>query len=119
MAETVEPRWRRLLDGSGPEMREGHAGSALRMISGVTELHQPYFFVVLGKRPTAPQMSSAITVEVAQRAIDGSWTLTLRLVDRALMDAFVSLLSDIAERSAGEPTEADAWKTFVGSLFDL
>ncbi len=119
MGETVEARWRALLHDGRPEMREVSADSALRMIFGVNDLNQPYFFVVLPKRPRAPQLSSAITVEVAQRASDSRWTLTLRLVDRALTDAYVSLISDIAQKSSLQPTESEAWTVFVAQLQDL
>ena len=119
MTDPVEARWRALLDAGQPEMREVDADSALRMIFGVNELNQPYFFVVLAARPRAPQLSSAITVEVAQRPADSRWTLTLRLVDPALTDAFVSLMSDIAQKSALEATEKEAWAVFVGLLTDL
>src|SRR5436190_23155320 len=119
MTEPVEARWRALLGAGQPEMREVDADSALRMIFGVNELNQPYFFVVLSARPRAPQLSSAITVEVGQRPADSRWTLTLRLVDPALTDAFVSLMSDIAQKSTPEPTEKGAWTIFVGLLTDL
>lgn len=118
MTELVEARWRALFDAGQPEMREVDADSALRMLFGVNELNQPYFFVLLAVRPRAPQLSSAITVEVGQRP-DSRWTLTLRLVDPALTDAFVTLMSDIAQKSALEPTEHEAWTVFVASLTDL
>lgn len=119
MTELVEARWRAVLGAGQPEMREVDADSALRMIFGINELNQPYFFVLLAARPRAPQLSSAITVEVGQRPADSRWTLTLRLVDPALTDAFVSLMSDIAQKSAPEPTEKEAWTVFVGLLTDL
>jgi hypothetical protein len=119
MTEPVEARWRALLGAGQPEMREVDADSALRMIFGINELNQPYFFVLLAARPRAPQLSSAITVEVAQRPADSRWTLTLRLVDHALTDAFVSLVSDIAQKSALKPTEDEAWTVFVGLVTDL
>src|SRR4051794_4398498 len=108
MTELVEARWHALLDAGEPEMREVDADSALRMIFGVNELSQPYFFVLLAAHPRAPQLSSSITVEVAQRSADSRWTLTLRLVDHTLTDAFVSLMSDIAQKSALAPTEIEA-----------
>lgn len=117
--DDIEDRWRALLASGRPEMREVSANSALRMLFGVNELNQPYFFVVLETRPRAPQLSSAITVEVGQRSSDSNWTLTLRLVDRTLTDAYVSLLSDIARKSADAQAEADAWSIFVGQLNDL
>jgi hypothetical protein len=119
MTETLETRWRRLLEAGEPEMREVDAGSALRMIFGANDLNQPYFFLLLTARPRAPQLASAITVEIAQRPADLLWTLTLRLVDPSLTDAFVSLISDIAEKSALEQHEADAWSVFLGLLTDL
>jgi hypothetical protein len=119
MTDPVEPRWRALLGVGQPEMREVDSTSPLRMIFGVNELNQPYLFVFLATRPRAPQLSSAITAEVAQRSADSRWTLTLRLVDPTLTDAFVSLISDIAQKSALEPTEAQAWTVFVGLLTDL
>jgi hypothetical protein len=119
MTEPVEARWRALLGAGQLEMREVDSHSALRMIFGVNELNQPYFFVVLASRPRAPQLSTAITVEVGQRPADSRWTLTLRLLDPALTDAFVSLMSDIAQKSALEPTEKGAWTVFVGLLTDL
>lgn len=119
MTETVEARWRSLLAAGQPEMREVDFHSALRMIFGVNELNQPYFFAVLAARPRAPQLSSAITLEIGQRPADSRWTLTLRLLDPALTDAFVSLMSDIAQKSALEPTEKEAWTVFVGLLTDL
>jgi hypothetical protein len=100
-------------------MREVDADSGLRMVFGVNDLNQPYFFVFLEARPNAPQLSSAITVEIAQRAADSLWTLTLRLVDPSLTDAFVSLMSDIAEKSALEQIEKEAWTVFLGMLTDL
>ena len=108
-----------MLEARRPEMREVGADSALRMIFGVNELNQPFFFVLLATRPRAPQLSSAITVEVAQRPADSRWTLTLRLVDAALTDAFVSLMSDVAQKSALKATEKEAWTAFVGLLTDL
>jgi hypothetical protein len=119
MTEPVETRWRALMGVGQPEMREVDSSSPLRMIFGVNELNQPYFFVVLVTRPRAPQLSSAITAEIGQRPTDSLWTLTLRLVDPALTDAFVSLISDIAQKSALEPTEKDAWTVFVGLVTDL
>src|SRR4051794_41100529 len=119
MTETVEARWRALLGAGQPEMREVDADSALRMIFGINELNQPYFFLLLAARPRAPQLSSAITVEVGQRPADSRWTLTLRLVDPALTDAFISLMSDIAQKSALQRTEKEAWAVFVELLTDL
>src|SRR4051794_30819421 len=108
MTEPVEPRWHALLAAGRPEMREVDSSSALRMIFGVNEFNQPYFFVLLATCPRAPQLSSAITVEVGRRPTDPPWTLTLSLIDSALTDAFVSLMSDIAQKSALLPTESQA-----------
>lgn len=119
MTDLVETRWRELLAAGRSEMREVAADSALRMIIGVNDLNQPYLFVFLAARPRAPQLSSAITVEVAQRPADARWTLTLRLVDSTLTDAFITLISDIAQKSADESTETEAWSVFVGLLTDL
>lgn len=119
MTDSLETRWRALLALGQPEMREVDSRSPLRMIFGVNELNQPYFFAVLTARPRTPELSSAITVEVRQRASDSRWTMTLRLLDPSLTDAFLSLMADIATESAAEPDEKAAWKVFVEMLTDL
>jgi hypothetical protein len=100
-------------------MREVSADTALRMIIGTNDFNQPYLFVVLSERPRPPQLSSAIAVEVGQRTNDQRWTLTIRLIDDSLSDTFITLMSDIAERSALEESESASWALFVGLLTDL
>lgn len=115
--ETIESRWRALIEAGRPEQREVDADSPLRMIVGVNALNQPYFFTLVKDRPGYPQMSSSITVEVRQRA-DGQWSLTLQLVDSTLIDAFISLVSELADKCSGEKTERDAMKIFLATLAD-
>lgn len=119
MTERVAARWRALMAADTPEKREVSGESALRMIFGVNDLKQPYIFAVAAQRPRAPQLSNAITVEVGRRTLDSHWTLTLRLIDPALTDAFLSLLSDVAEKSAKQASEPEAMQVFLRMLADL
>jgi hypothetical protein len=116
--DSIELRWRAILSEGSPAMREVDAQSPLRMVVGVNELRQPYFFVVVSDKPGVPQLSSAITVELGQRSVDARWTLTLRLADASLTDAFISLVSEVADKSADQLTEAAAVAVFRDTLAD-
>jgi Putative PD-(D/E)XK family member, (DUF4420) len=116
--ESLEGRWRALIAEGGPAMREVNAQSPLRMVVGVNELSRPYFFVVVHDKPGIPQLSAVITVERRQRSVDSQWTLTLQLGNTSLTDAFVSLVSEVADKSASEPTESAAMSVFLETLAD-
>ncbi|HEY3924649.1 MAG TPA: PD-(D/E)XK motif protein [Acidothermaceae bacterium] len=116
MTENVEDRWRALLARGEPESREVDAGSPLRMIVGVSPVGRPYFAVVVSERPGVPDVTNAIEVTRRQRASDGRWTLTLELQVLALTDPFVSLVSELAAKSAEAPSEADALTVFLQTL---
>jgi len=116
MIDTVEDRWRALLARGEPEWREVDAESQLRMLIGVSPVGRPYFAVIVAQKPGLPDLTSAIEVTRRQRAADGRWTLTLELQVHALTDAFVSLLSDLAAKSAAAPSEREALESFLETL---
>jgi hypothetical protein len=116
MAETVEERWRALLARGEPETREVDAESPLRMLIGVSPVGRPYFAVIVSQKPGLPDLTSAIEVTRRQRASDARWTLTLELQVRSLTDAFISLVSDLAAKSATAPSERGALGVFLETL---
>ncbi len=116
MVETVEDRWRALLARGEPESREVDAESRLRMLMGVSPVGRPYFAVVVSRKPGLPDLPSSIEVTRRQRATDGRWTLTLELQVHALTDAFVSLISDLATKSAVAASEHEALGIFLDTL---
>jgi len=116
MTDTVEDRWRALLARGEPELREVDAESPLRMLIGVSPVGRPYFAVIVAQKPGLPDLTSAIEVTRRQRAADGRWTLTLELQVRALTDAFISLVSDLAAKSALAASEQEALNIFLETL---
>ena len=116
MIDTIEDRWRGLLARGEPESREVDADSRLRMLIGVSPVGRPYFAVVVSNKPGLPDLTSAIEVTRRQRTMDGRWTLTLELQVHALTDAFISLVSDLAAKSAGAASESVALDIFLETL---
>jgi hypothetical protein len=116
MTDTVEDRWRALLARGEPESREVDAESRLRMLIGVSPVGRPYFAVIAAQKPKLPDLTSAIEVTRRLRPTDGRWTLTLELQVHALTDAFISLVSDLASKSATAATEREALEVFVDTL---
>jgi hypothetical protein len=116
MIDTVEDRWRALLARGEPESREVDAESRLRMLIGVSPVGRPYFAVIVAQQPGLPDLTSAIEVTRRQRAADGRWTLTLELQVHALTDAFISLVSDLAAKSAAAASESTALEIFLETL---
>ena len=116
MTDTVEDRWRALLAHGEPELREVDAESRLRMLIGVSPVGRPYFVVIVTQKPGLPDLTSAIEVTRRQRAADGRWTLTLELQVHALTDAFISLVSDLATKSAPATSERAALDIFLETL---
>jgi hypothetical protein len=116
MTDTVEDRWRALLARGEPESREVDAESQLRMLIGVSPVGRPYFVVIVTQKPGLPDLTSAIEVTRRQRAVDGRWTLTLELQVHALTDAFISLVSDLATKSAAATSERAALDIFLETL---
>ena len=116
MTDTVENRWRALLARGEPESREVDAQSRLRMLIGVSPVGRPYFAVIVAQQPGLPDLTSAIEVTRRQRAADGRWTLTLELQVHALTDAFISLVSDLATKSAAAASESAALEIFLETL---
>jgi hypothetical protein len=116
MTETVEDRWRELITRGEPEVREVDAESRLRMLIGVSPVSRPYFVVIVSQKPGLPDLTSAIEVTRRQRATDGRWTLTLELQIHALTDAFISLVSDLAVKSATAANERAALEIFLETL---
>ncbi len=116
MTDTVEDRWRSLLARGEPESREVDAESQLRMLIGVSPVGRPYFVVIVTQKPGLPDLTSAIEVTRRQRAVDGRWTLTLELQVNALTDAFISLVSDLATKSAAATSERAALDIFLETL---
>lgn len=118
MTDTLEERWRKLLYRGEPETREVNAESPLRMVVGVSPLGRPFFAVIVSQKPGLPELASAIEVVRRQRSSDGRWTLTLELQVQSLTDAFISLVSDLATKSAAAPSERDALKIFLETLVE-
>jgi hypothetical protein len=116
MIDTIEDRWRGLLARGEPASREVDAESRLRMLIGVSPVGRPYFAVVVSNKPGLPDLTSAIEVTRRQRTMDGRWTLTLELQVHALTDAFISLVSDLAAKSAGAANESVALDIFLDTL---
>lgn len=116
MIDTVEDRWRALLIGGEPESREVDSESPLRMIIGVSPVGRPYFAVFVSRKPGLPNLTSAIEVIRRQRSSDGRWTLTLELQVPALTDAFISLVSELATKSAAAADESTALGIFLETL---
>lgn len=116
MTETVEDRWRALLAQGEPETREVDAESPLRMLIGVSPVGRPYFVVIVVQKPGLPDLTNAIEVTRRQRSGDGRWTLTLELQVAALTDAFISLVSDLAMKSAAAASETAALGVFLETL---
>jgi hypothetical protein len=86
------------------------------MLIGVSPVGRPYFAVIVAQKPGLPDLTSAIEVTRRQRAVDGRWTLTLELQVHALTDAFVSLVSDLATKSATAASERAALEIFLETL---
>jgi hypothetical protein len=116
MTEAVEERWRALLAHGEPGTREVDAENPLRMLIGVSPVGRPYFVVIVAQKPGLPELTSAIEVTRRQRAGDGRWTLTLELQVSALTDAFISLVSELATKSAAAATERAALDIFLETL---
>jgi len=116
MTDIVEERWRALLDSGEPETREVNAESPLRMLIGVSPVGRPFFAIIVSQKPGLPDLTSAVEVARRLRTSDGRWTLTLELQVQSLTDAFISLVSDLAGKSAATATEREALKTFLDTL---
>ena len=116
MTDTVENRWRELLARGEPEVREVDAESPLRMLIGVSPVGRPYFAVIVSQKPGLPDLTNAIEVTRRQRVTDGRWALTLELQVHALTDAFISLVSDLATKSATAANERAALEIFLETL---
>jgi hypothetical protein len=116
MTDTVEDRWRALLARGEPEVREVDAESQLQMLIGVSPVGRPYFAVIVSQKPGVPELTSAVEVTRRYRTADGRWVLTLELQVHALTDAFISLVSDLAAKSATAPNERAALKVFLDTL---
>lgn len=116
MTDTLEDRWRALLVRGEPESREVDSESPLRMLIGVSPVGRPYFAVIVSQQPGLPDLTNAIEVTRRQRPTDRRWTLTLELQVRALTDAFISLVSDLATKSAAAASEAAALEIFLETL---
>jgi hypothetical protein len=116
MIDTIEDRWRALLARGEPESREVDAESPLRMLMGVSPVGRPYFAVVVSQRPGLPDLPSSIEVTRRQRSTDRRWTLTFELQVQGLTDAFVSLVSDLAAKSAAAGSESEALDIFLDTL---
>jgi hypothetical protein len=86
------------------------------MLIGVSPVGRPYFAVIVSQKPGLPDLASAIEVTRGQRAADGRWVLTLELQVRALTDAFISLVSDLATKSATAANERAALDVFLETL---
>ena len=97
-----------------PEMREVDADSPLRMVCrGQPESARPYFVVIVDAEAGAPRSDQRDRSHAAAAGRPtGRWTLTLDQV-RALTDAFVSLVSDMAAKSALEPNEQGGLDVFL------
>lgn len=118
MTESVEARWLALLARGEPESREVDAESPLRMLIGVSPAGRPYFALITSHNPGVPELPSAIEVTRRQRATDGQWTLTLELQVSSLTDAFISLVAELAEKSAAARNELTALRMFFETLSD-
>jgi hypothetical protein len=116
MTDTVEVRWQALLERGEPETREVNAESPLRMLIGVSHVGRPFFAIIVSQKPGLPELTSAIEVARRYRAWDGRWTLTLELQVQSLTDAFISLVSDLAAKSAKAASESSAVKIFLETL---
>lgn len=116
MTDTVESRWRALIDRGAQETREVDAKSPLRMLVGVSALGSPFFAVIVKEKPGIPALTSAIDVTRRQRQLDGRWVLALELQVNGLTDAFISLVSDLAEKSAEARDEHSALTIFLETL---
>jgi hypothetical protein len=116
MTESVEDRWRAVLASGEPETREVDAESPLRMLIGVSPVGRPYFAVLVSRKPGLPELTSTIEVIRRQRSSDGQWTLTLELQVPALTDAFISLVSELATKSAAAASEPAALGIFLETL---
>jgi Putative PD-(D/E)XK family member, (DUF4420) len=116
MIDTVEVRWRALLERGEPETREVDAESPLRMLIGVSPVGRPFFAVFVSKKPGLPELTSAIEVARRYRTADGRWSLTLELQVQSLTDAFISLVSDLAVKSAMADSEQSALRIFLETL---
>lgn len=115
MTDSIEERWRTLLERGDAEWREADASSPLRMLIGVSHAGRPYFALVVSRKPGLPDITSVIEVVRRLRA-DGLWTLTLELQAQVLADAFISLMSDLAAKSAAAVSETAALKVFLDTL---
>jgi hypothetical protein len=116
MTRTIEDRWQELLAAGEPGSREVDADSPLRMLVGVTPVGRPFFAVITAHGVGLPDLPSAIEVTRRRRTTDGRWTLTLELQVRALTDAFVSLVAELATKSAAATNEQEALSVFFETL---
>jgi hypothetical protein len=116
MTRTLEERWHDLLATGEPETREVDAESPLRMLIGVSPVGRPFFAVITSHDLGLPDLPNAIEVTRRQRSADGRWTLTLELQVRGLTDAFVSLVAELATKSAEATSEQAALSIFFETL---
>jgi hypothetical protein len=116
MTDSIESRWRALLERGEPESREVDAQSPLRMVVGLSIGARPYFAIIVSQKPGLPCVTSAIDVTRRQRSSDGRWSLTLELQLPSLTDAFISLVSDLAAKSIVAPTEQAGLEIFLETL---
>ena len=86
------------------------------MLIGVSPVGRPYFVVITSGPVGLPDLPGAIEVTRRKRGTDGRWTLTLELQVRYLTDAFVSLLGELATKSAATPDEPAALRVFLQTL---
>jgi len=116
MTESIEARWRALLEGGEPESREVDALSPLRMVVGLSVGGRPYFAIIVSQKPGLPSVANAIDVTRRQRGSDGRWSLTLELQLPSLTDAFISLVSDLASKSIVAASESAGLEIFLETL---
>jgi hypothetical protein len=97
--EAIETRWRALVSDGEADQREVDASSPLRMLIGVTTRRMPYFAVVTKDRPGQPDLGGTVHVE-RRRRNDTRWVLKLELQAGDLTDAFIALLTEVAQSAA-------------------
>lgn len=116
-ADDIEARWRVLTYDAEPDQREVDATSPLRMVIGVSTNHAPYLAVITDDRPGQPDLGGTVAVERRKRD-DSRWVLKLELRTAELTDAFITLLSEVAEKCCAAPTETSGLKLFLETLSD-
>jgi hypothetical protein len=116
MIDTMLARWRESFATPTERKFEVDPDHPLRLIFGADRFGDALFFCISDAKPGLPELSDAVSVERGVRAIDGKWTLSLTLQDPRLLGVFMRLCEDLAHRTAGANSEAQAMRWLLDGV---